>query len=48
MLHKLLKPQAMLHEFLKLKALPHKLLTHEATKLSPYMRIYTLNEEKAI
>lgn len=26
----------------------HKLLTHEATKLSLHMHIYTLNDEKAI
>lgn len=28
--------------------MPNKLLTHEATKLSLHMHIYTLNDEKAI
>lgn len=28
--------------------MPNKLLSHEATKLSLHMRIYTLNDEKAI
>ena len=37
--HKLLKPN---------KAMHHKLLTHDATKLALHMRIYTLNDEKAI
>ena len=46
--HKLLKPQAMHYKLLKPKALPHKLLTHEATKLSLHMYIYTINDEKAI
>lgn len=37
--HKLFKPN---------KAMPNKLLSHEATKLSLHMHIYTLNDEKAI
>ena len=28
--------------------MPNKLLSHEATKLSLHMHIYTLNDEKAI
>lgn len=37
--HKLLKPN---------KAMLNKLLSHEATKLSLHMHIYTLNDENAI
>ena len=47
--HKLLKPMALPHKLLKPnKAMLNKLLSHEATKLSLHMHIYTLNDENAI
>ena len=47
--NKLFKPMALPHKLLKPnKAMPNKLLSHEATKLSLHMHIYTLNDEKVI